>query len=152
LVFGLGSWGGGLGKWLWRKRTSRTCECINQQNNWPMRYGSSYGRGMHWHAIPWESKWCGPQTVSALISPKEAAAGATRIIADSCGSLAVLCARPNTGCAVHFVENFSPPRQVESLKTLVVHLGPALNAYLRSIGRNYPQFQAAKTQDLSPKT
>ena len=41
------------------------------------------------------------------------------------------------------------PLQVESLKVLIDHLGPTLNAYLRSIGKNVP---SSKPQDLSPKT
>ena len=39
------------------------------------------------------------------------------------------------------------PKQVESLKALVDHLGPTLNAYLRSIGQN--KFPA---QNPGPKT
>jgi four helix bundle protein len=39
------------------------------------------------------------------------------------------------------------PKQVESLKALVDHLGPTLNAYLRSIGQKIPQFKAS-----GPKT
>ena len=42
--------------------------------------------------------------------------------------------------------------QIERLKTMVDSLAPALNAYLRSIGRNPHQDPRPKTQNLRPKT
>jgi four helix bundle protein len=44
------------------------------------------------------------------------------------------------------------PDQVERFKTMVDSLAPALNAYLRSIGRNCPQTPKPKSQNPSPKT
>jgi len=46
------------------------------------------------------------------------------------------------------------PKEVESLKALVDNLAPALNGFLRSIGRKCSQSKAPtrKTKNLSPKT
>jgi four helix bundle protein len=44
------------------------------------------------------------------------------------------------------------PQQIESLKALVDHLGPTLNAYLRSVGHNVSPTARPKTQNPKPKT
>jgi four helix bundle protein len=51
-----------------------------------------------------------------------------------------------------FRRNLLAPEQVDHLKAIVDVLAPALNAYLTSIGRNYPQNPNPKSQDPRPKT